>query len=277
MMVKMNKTFALLGASKTGIALVHYLEKAGLEPAFLWNRSLKGIQLAQKYIQFRKESADLSQIPADVEWIIITVKDDAIEEVVQQLLGVLKNSDGKKVFHTSGVWDSKLLEPLQKKGYRTGSFHPLISIPDIETGIRIIPGSVFSCEGEIQDDLLNLARLIGVTGIALDSEQKEIVHLGAVFVNNYVTVMIQSLKQLARAKGISDDTLKQLLERLSEQAFDNAWKRSLKDSLSGPAVRGDEKTIQKHRELLASLPELKKLYDQLLALTQQLLVEEKKT
>jgi len=86
---KMNKTFALLGASKTGIALAYYLEKAGLEPAFLWNRSLKGIQLARKYIQFRKESADLSQIPADVEWIIIAVKDDAIEEVVQQLLGVL--------------------------------------------------------------------------------------------------------------------------------------------------------------------------------------------
>ena len=274
---KMNKTFALLGASKTGIALAHYLEKAGLEPAFLWNRSLKGIQLARKYIQFRKESADLSQIPADVEWIIIAVKDDAIEEVVQQLLGVLKNGDGKKVFHTSGAWDSKLLEPLQKKGCWTGSFHPLISIPDIETGFRMIPGSVFSCEGEIQNDLLDLARLIGVTGIALNSEQKETVHLGAVFVNNYVTVMIQALKQLARVKGISDDTLKQLLERLSGQAFDNAWKRSLKDSLSGPAVRGDEKTIQKHRDLLENSPELKKLYDQFLALTRQLLVEEQKT
>jgi len=277
MMVKMNKRFALLGASKTGITLAHYLEKAGLEPAFLWNRSLKGIQLARKHIQFRKDSTDLSQIPADVEWIIIAVKDDAIEEIVQQLLGVLKNGDGKKVFHTSGVWDSKPLKPLQKKGCRTGSFHPLISIPDIETGIRMIPGSVFSCEGEIRDDLLDLAQLIGVTGIALNSEQKETVHLGAVFVNNYVTVMIQALKQFARAKGISDDTLKQLLERLSEQASDNAWKRSLKDSLSGPAVRGDEKTIQKHRELLENSPELKKLYDQFLALTRQLLVEEKKT
>jgi len=276
MMVKMNKTFALLGASKTGIALAHHLEKAGLEPVFLWNRSSKGIQNARNYICFRQNSADLSQIPPDIEWIIIAVKDDAIEEVAKQLLGVLKNGDGKKVFHTSGAWDSKLLKPLQKKGYRTGSFHPLISIPDIETGIRIIPGSVFSCEGGIQDDLLNLARLIGVTGIALDSEQKETVHLGSVFVNNYVTVMIQALKQLARAKGISDDTLKQLLERLSEQAFDNAWKKSLKDSLSGPAVRGDEKTIQKHRKILESSPELKKLYDRFLALTRQLLVEEKK-
>jgi len=273
---KMNKTFALLGASKTGITLAHYLEKAGLEPAFLWNRSSEGIQLARKYIQFRKESTDLSQIPADVEWIIIAVKDDAIGKVAQQLVSVFKNGDRKKVFHTSGAWDSKLLEPLQKKGCRTGSFHPLISIPDIQTGIRMIPGSVFSCEGEIRDDLLDLARLIGVTGIALNSEQKETVHLSAVFVNNYVTVMIQALKQFARAKGISDDTLKLLLERLSEQAFDNAWKKSLKDSLSGPAVRGDEKTIQKHRELLESLPELKNLYDQFLALTRQLLVEEKK-
>lgn len=272
----MNKTFALLGASKTGIALAHYLKKAGFEPAFLWNRSLKGIQLARKYIQFQKDSIDLSQIPADVEWIIITVKDDAIEEVALQLVSVLKNADGKKVFHTSGAWDSKLLDPLQKKGCRTGSFHPLISIPDTETGIRMMLGSVFSCEGEIQNDLLDLARLIGVTGIALNSEQKEAVHLGAVFVNNYVTVLIQALKQLARAKGIPDNILKRLLERLSEQAFDNAWKKSLKDSLSGPAVRGDEKTIQKHRELLESSPELKKLYDQFLALTRQLLVEEKK-
>lgn len=267
--------FTLLGAGKIGIALAYHLEKTGFEPSFLWNRSQEGLRKALKIAPFRKYSTDLSQIPAHCEWIIITVKDDAIEEVAQGLANVIKDGAGKKVFHTSGAWDSKLLEPLQKVGCRTGSFHPLISIPDIETGIRMIPGAVFSCEGKIRNDLLELARLIGATGVLLNSEQKETVHLGAVFVNNYVTVLIQSLKRLAQTKGISDDTLKLLLERLAGQAFGGAWDKSLKDSLSGPAVRGDEKTIQKHRRQLKNMPELKKLYDQFLALTRQLLSEEK--
>ncbi|HCL00087.1 MAG TPA: hypothetical protein DHW42_08300 [Candidatus Marinimicrobia bacterium] len=270
-----QSSFTVLGAGKTGVALAYHLEKAGFEPSFLWNRSQEGLRKALKRVHFRKCSTDLSQIPAHCEWIIITVKDDAIEEVVQRLVNTLKDGDGKKVFHTSGAWDSKPLEPLQKQGCRTGSFHPLISIPDIETGIRMMPGSVFSCEGEIRDDLLDLARLIGVTGIVLNSEQKETVHLGAVFINNYITVLIQALKRLARTKGIPDDTLKLMLERLAGQALGSAWNKSLKDSLSGPAVRGDEKTIQKHRRQLENMPELKKLYDQFLALTRQLLSEEK--
>lgn len=270
-----KSSFTVLGAGKTGIALAYHLEKAGFEPSFLWNRSQEGLRKALERVPFRKYSTDLSQIPAHCEWVVITVKDDAIEEVVQRLANVIKDGDGKKVFHTSGAWDSKPLDILQKAGCRTGSFHPLISIPDIETGIRMIPGSVFSCEGEIRDDLLDLARLIGATGVALNSEQKETVHLGAVFVNNYVTVLIQALKQIARTKGIPDDTLKLLLERLARQAFGDAWNKSLKDSLSGPVARGDEKTIQKHRRQLENLPELKKLYDQFLALTRQLLSEEK--
>jgi predicted short-subunit dehydrogenase-like oxidoreductase (DUF2520 family) len=270
---KPGSSFSLIGASRTGISLAWHLVKAGYKPAFVWSRSGDSIQKALNYIKFNRSSVHLSAIPWDCQWIVIAVRDDAIVNVARRLAGIMKSAEGVKVFHTSGAWDSAILKPLHEAGLGTGSFHPLISIPDIATGIKIIPGTVFNCEGQIREDLIRLAVEIGGRGVALRSDQKELVHVAAVFLNNYLTVLVQALKKLACQRDIDSETFHVLLERLPQQALEKAWNQPVADSLSGPAVRGDRKTIQKHRQLLQQSPELRKLYNQFLALTKKLLAE----
>jgi len=270
---KPGSSFSLIGASRTGIALAWHLVKAGYKPAFVWSRSSDSIQKALNYIKFEKSSIHLSAIPGDCQWIVIAVRDDAISKIARRLAGFMKSAKGIKVFHTSGAWGSVILKPLQEAGLVTGSFHPLISIPDIATGIKIIPGTVYSCEGQIQEDLIRLAGELGGRGIPLRPDQKELIHVAAVFLNNYLMVLVQALKKMAGQRNIDAETFRVLLERLPQQALAKAWNQPIADSLSGPAVRGDRKTIQKHRQLLQQSPELSKLYNQFLALTKKLLAE----
>jgi len=274
MMTTPNNRFVLVGASRTGITLAHHLEKAGYSPVFLWNRTAAGIGRAGRHVHFQQYSTDLGSIPQDIDWIIIAVSDDAIETVARDLSNVLKEGTGKRVFHISGAWDASLLNDLKAKGFRTGSFHPLLSVPDIDTGIALMGNAVFSCEGDIDGDLQQLAKDIGGTGIQLTADQKSLVHLSAVFVNNFQTVTIHALKQQALSKNIEAETLSALLKTLTQQATDNAWTKSLGESLTGPVARGDQKTIDKHLDQLSKTPELKKLYEQYVAMTRHLLKNE---
>ena len=274
MMTMTENRFALIGASKTGIALAYHLQKAGYRSEFLWNRSTAGIERADKYVRFQQSTTELITIPQDMDWIIIAVSDDAIPTVARDLSKVLKEGTGKRVFHLSGAWDAGMLDNVKRINCQTGSFHPLLSAPDIDTGIKIMGDAVFSCEGEIAEDLKQLAEKIGGTGIVLNAEQKSLVHLSAVFINNFQAVTIQALKQLALSKNINSETLSALLRTLSRQAIDNAWTKSLSESLTGPVVRGDQKTIEKHINQLTHTPELKNLYEQYVALTRHLLEKE---
>ncbi len=272
-MQKPGPSFSLIGASRTGIALAWHLVQAGYQPAFVWSRSSASVHKALSYVKFAKSSIRLSAIPGDCQWLVIAVRDDAIGKLANRLADLMQSAEGIKVFHTSGAWDSAILKPLHEAGFRTGSFHPLISIPDIATGIEIIPDAVFSCEGQIQKDLIRLAGELGGRGIPLRPDQKELVHVAAVFLNNYLTVLVQALKKLAGQRDIDSETFHVLLARLPQQALAKAWHQPIADSLSGPAIRGDRKTIQKHRQLLRQSPELSKLYNQFLALTKKLLAE----
>ena len=270
-------SFALLGASRTGIALAFHLDKAGFEPLFLWNRSQAGLDRVKDVVRFQKTSTNLAQISNGVEWIIIAVTDDAIPEVARQLSNQLTNDSTTKVFHISGARDAGLLACLKEKGCRIGSFHPLLSVPDIKTGIREIPDTVFSCEGEMKDDLQKIAAKIAAGGITVSSNQKAFIHIAAVFVNNYQTVMIQTLKKAASQLDIDSGVLEKMVQKLSWQALEKAWTESQKDSLTGPAIRGDLNTIDQHLKQLEFFPELQTLYRQYLELTRKLIGDKNKS
>lgn len=268
---EMKNTFALIGASRTGVALAYHLAKAGWIPEFLWNRSRTGLERADTYIHFQNSSLELSDISRKIDWIIIAVSDDAIHSIAGRISRLFDSGAGIQVIHLSGAWDAGLLNDLKGKGFRTGSLHPLVSVPDMDIGIREMGRAVFSCEGDLAGELQGLADKIGGKGIILNAEQKALVHLSAVFVNNFQTALIQSLKQLAESRKIPESKLEILLKTLSRQSRENAWKKSLEDSLTGPVVRDDRKTIARHLKELEQVPELKRIYEDYVELTRKLL------
>lgn len=259
-MISEKGSFSLFGASRVGIALAYHFHRAGYLPGFVWNRSEEGLNKALRWVPFKYESTSIKDFQGKSNWIIISVSDDAIESIAQKLADSVDNLNNVNAFHTSGFLCSEVLNPLKEKGCRTGSFHPVLSVPDIKTGVREMPSAVFTCEGEIDKELVKLVERIGRKSVILTPEQKELVHVSSVFLSNYSVSLIAAVKELCEKKGLSEDKATMILKELSEQAVESGWNKSLSDALTGPIVRGDVKTIEKHLELLDEYPELKKLY-----------------
>ncbi|MCF7884954.1 MAG: DUF2520 domain-containing protein [Candidatus Marinimicrobia bacterium] len=257
-MGRAHYSFGLIGASKVGISLSWHLQNKGHKPRFLWNRSKEGWHRGRKFLKFHYYTREFNSL-SDVELFIISVTDDAIEEVAWNLAEASEDLTDKIIFHTSGFHSSEILRPLRLRGAKIGSLHPAVSISNIKAGIEVIPETVFTCEGDAQNELKAIADQIGKKGTIISAEQKQYLHLSAVFVNNYVTALITALKNMMQQKGISPQDSKGLLQKLSQQATES-WGQSIKESLTGPIVRGDINTIKGHLKLLENYPDLEELY-----------------
>lgn len=264
-------SFSLFGAGRVGTAFAYHLFRLGWRPCFLYNRTREHLQRALRFVPFEKAAEILKAFDGSGDWWLIAVRDDAIEAVSSQLAQLPLNWNGKRVLHFSGFFSSETLQVLSKYGVLTGSLHPVMSIPTVEKGIELLSRGVFTCEGEIKAELAALARQIGGRAFLLTPQQKKIVHVAAVFLNNYYLALTQSLKDLGREAGLPPEDFVALLRPTMEQVLktidqsDAVWK------ITGPITRGDIKTIQAHQQLLEPYPILHQLYEVYLELVQQLL------
>lgn len=248
--------FALLGASKTGTSIAYHLWKNGYRPVFLWNRSDTNLKKTLDFVPFHQASNDIRQYGKNCDLVIISVADNAIETVVNSFFQAHKDQQETSFFHTSGSLDSFVFPA----AIQSGSFHPVISISSIEEGIEMIPKTTFTCEGKISDKLVKIAGQIGKKGIPLTPQQKQTIHLSAVFMNNYLSGMVEKVKEINADTGISKTETEDILAPISLQTLRRSWSKDIRETLTGPIKRGDTKTIKKHLDILAKDDLFQQLY-----------------
>ena len=261
----------MIGASRIGISLAVLLQRIGWQPRCLWNRSDAGLQRARKHIQFDISTHHWEELDGSVDWVVIAVRDDAIAELATRLAYKADLRRGTNVFHSSGFYDAGLLKPLARKGARTGSLHPIISVTDIPNGIRELSKTVYSCEGQIADELVQLVEAFGATAILVNGDQKRVIHLSAVLMNNFLTSLMEVIRQLHRECGFTAAEAGRLIGPISRQSTQTGWEHNFTDALTGPIARGDQKTISEQLAFLAQYPRLQEIYRDFLELTKGLL------
>jgi predicted short-subunit dehydrogenase-like oxidoreductase (DUF2520 family) len=100
--------------------------------------------------------------------------------------------------------------------------------------------------------------------LALRAETMALYHAGAVVASNYVVALADVARSLLVAAGISEtDALPALLPLMSS-AVRNLVEVGLPGALTGPVVRGDAVSVERHLDLLAERsPEHVDLYRRL--------------
>lgn len=209
----------------------------------LYNRS----ELSPEFNAFEIEKThNLSLLrPADV--CIITVKDEAITEVSEKI--PLEN---QLVVHTSG---NTSIEAIDSKN-RRGVFYPLQTmnkqtIVDFEK----VP---FCLEAENTNDfylLQRLASLLSTKTYALNSYQRRVLHLAAVFMNNFSNHLVYISEQICKENEVPFEILQPLLN----ETFAKLQNTSAFDAQTGPARRNDSLTISNHLAMLSD--NYKEIYD----------------
>lgn len=239
-----------IGSGRLANQLMPALETAGGEVVQVYNRSLAtGSSLAQK-LQTTNVTSDIQSITGNADIYFITVSDDAIPSLASQLTH-LENEHAIFV-HCSGVLP---LDALPFK--RCGVFYPLQTFSyQHEVDWSTTPILITAGAPEINQELFALARRISRSVFNIRDSDKTFLHLSAVWANNFTNHMLTIAEKLCLEHHINFDILKPLIR----ETFEKALEVGPADSQTGPALRGDEKTIDKHLQLLDQDESLRKLY-----------------
>lgn len=187
----------------------------------------------------------------DADWIILAVSDQAIDDVAAALA---PHVAGALVTHTSGATPGAVLQSFFA---RYGVFYPLQSFSEEHTPDW--PAVPFCLDANVMSDLVFLekkAALLGGKVYRVNDGQRAVLHLGAVFANNFANHCFSVAHELLEQKGLPFE----LLHPLMRATLDKALAHPPAEVQTGPAVRGDQDTMEKHVELLREHPLWQEIY-----------------
>ncbi len=238
----------LLGAGNVATQLALGLRKAGHQIVQIYNRSNEaGEDLARTVgASFISNTKMLEE--ADV--YLIAVKDDAIADVASQL----KVKD-KIVAHTSGT---KKKELLSFSSSQFGIFYPLQTMTKLsKVDFTDVPLLVEGNNEKTLAVLEELAASITKKIHRVNEQERQWIHVAAVFANNFTNHLYSLSEQLL----VNHDLPFEIVKPLIFKAVDSLRNCSPGELQTGPAVRGDRLTIEHHLRLLESQPRLQKIYE----------------
>lgn len=196
-------------------------------------------------------SADWSEIRPDATWVILAVRDDAIAGVAQALAPFVSAA---LVTHTSGATPGAALAPYFE---RYGVFYPLQTFSAERTPVwSKIP---FCVDAHLEEDVILLkkvAKIIGNLVYRVNDEQRAVLHIAAVFANNFANHCFAIAEKILDQKGLPFE----LLHPLMEETLAKVLLDSPAIMQTGPAIRGDRETILRHLEWLRQYPAWYELY-----------------
>ena len=243
----------IVGAGRIAWHLGKRLKGKGLPVAQIINRTEENAMALGQSLQ-AAWSIDPADILQDADWIIIAVRDDAIEEVATSVAPYVTNA---LVTHTSGGTSGKLLS---SHFQRFGVFYPLQSFSVEHTPVwSKIP---FCVDASSDADLLflkKMAKTIGNLVYQVNDQQRANLHVAAVFANNFANHCFAIAEKILEEKGLPFE----LLHPLMEETLAKALLEPPTKMQTGPAMRGDTDTITRHLASLQDHPDWQQLYAKL--------------
>ena len=241
----------LLGSGNVATSLAKALHAAGERLLQVYSPNIEHAVLLADQVEADGIS-NLAEVIRHADLYIICVKDGAIGQVAQSLTHV-----SGLVVHTSGTTDLKALSNHLK---RAGVFYPLQTF----SKSRLVPlYDVPLClESNSGDDLSILTALAGRLSCRvyeLDGEKRKVLHLSAVFACNFPNHLYALAAEVLQQSGLDFDIIRPLIRETADKVMVNMPL----DVQTGPSVRKDESTVNKHLSMLNNLPHLQEIYQTL--------------
>ncbi|HMQ08712.1 MAG TPA: DUF2520 domain-containing protein [Saprospiraceae bacterium] len=187
--------------------------------------------------------------------LIIAVQDQQIEKVVHDLKELFWVTPELLVLHTSGSVAGKVFADHGIENY--GVLYPLQTFIKGE-GVSWDEIPVFiTCSNNRNLEMIQiLAESLSDTVICINDEEREVIHLAAVISNNFTHHLLVTAMEFLKENQLNPGWLHPLIKLTIQRALDD----QATELQTGPARRGDYKTIQSHETMLAAQPALLRLY-----------------
>jgi Uncharacterized conserved protein len=233
---------AIIGAGRIAWHLGKRLRGKGLPVSQVVSRTAQHAEALAEHLRCEWADSPADILP-DADWVIMAVRDDAIESVAQAFSPHVSKA---LVTHTSGGTAGSVLAPYFK---RYGVFYPLQSFSMEHTPVwSKIP---FCVDAQSDEDVLllkKIAKTIGNLVYRVNDEQRAKLHVAAVFANNFANRCFAIAEKVLDENGLPFELLHPLMEETLAKALQDSPARMQ----TGPAMRGDVETVRRHLELLAN-------------------------
>ncbi len=239
------RSVLLIGTGRLAFHLGHALRAAGITLAGVAGRN--SAQTTELATEIACPAFSLTDTLPQADLRILAVSDDAIHEVANTL-----PVDGTPVIHLSG---SKPLELLFPHIHR-GVLWPIQSFsPGSPVSFSDVPVVIDAEDAPTLTLLQDLAQRLSSSVVQLPFTQRQRLHLSAVITSNFPVFLLREAERLLVDHGIDPGLVQPLWKASTEKALVNA-----DQAVTGPARRGDVKTIEQQLQLLSNEPDLRRVY-----------------
>ena len=242
------QTIVVLGSGNVATHLSIAFYQAGFKILQVYSRNLGNArELANKI--GANFTSDLAKINDNSDLYLFAISDSAIQSVLEN-----KNWTGKILVHTAGSISIEIFKPYSEN---FGVIYPLQTFSkkrDID--ISNVPFFIEASSQGIADTLESLVKKISKIIYSISFKDREILHLAAVFANNFSNHMFAVAAEILKKHNLPFDYLKPLIEETSLKAIELGPTAAQ----TGPAIRANPDVMQKHITLLENETELQNLY-----------------
>jgi predicted short-subunit dehydrogenase-like oxidoreductase (DUF2520 family) len=225
------------------------IHKKGYDIVEVCNRTeSKGKRLAGKLKA--RYIPEPEMITPDADLYILAISDTAIPLLLERI-----KTGNHLIIHTSG---SVGMDVLKKVSENFGVIYPPQTFTDhILLRFRTVPLCIEASSGKNLLLLKSFADSLSEKVYTINSEQRRVLHLSAIFASNFTNFMIAISQELLLENGMDFG----ILEPIIRQSARNASSGDVFKMQTGPAVREDLETIREHLKLLSNHPDYKEIYD----------------
>lgn len=196
-------------------------------------------------------ASDPANVDHTADIYIVAVADKALPDLHKWI-----RLDKKLVVHTAASVSKDVLSGISRN---YGVLYPLQTLRRQQQTIPEIP---FLVDGNTADDLALIQDFAGSLSsqvIVADDAARLRMHVAAVFASNFTNHLYVLAENYCKKENIAFTLLLPLIEETARRLHELPPRASQ----TGPAIRNDGETIQKHLAMLDRHPELKKVYEAL--------------
>jgi predicted short-subunit dehydrogenase-like oxidoreductase (DUF2520 family) len=238
----------LIGSGNVATHLANAFHKVGLNIVQVWSRNLAHASALATQVGAQTISS-LEEVDVNADFCILSIKDESIVEISRQL------SHFKGIIaHTSGATD---IDIFKENFINYGVFYPLQTFSkQKQVDFRSIPLCLEANNPSTLLKLEELAKTISQNIKPINSNERKVLHLAAVFACNFPNYLYGVASNLLTDNGLEFNLLRPLILETAEKVM-QALPQNVQ---TGPAVRNDEQTMGAHLKMLENQPEMVSIY-----------------
>jgi predicted short-subunit dehydrogenase-like oxidoreductase (DUF2520 family) len=238
-----------IGSGNIAHFFIPRLQRKGHDIVQIYSPTLANGQALASMCNVVNVTDQLSEIVTDAEVYVLAIKDNALPLVAKEL-----NFQGKVVIHCAGAVSLDVIANISEQRAVIWALYSIkkSNLPQDNK----VPLIVEANGANALEVATALAYDISDVVLPTDFVQRQMLHLNAVFVNNFTNHLLTIAQKIGEEHQLPFNILHPIISQTLDQ-IRNAMPAEIQ---TGPAIRHDSETIQKHLTLLEAHPEWQQIY-----------------